>query len=86
MNSGEVLSKVSSPSGRAAQLVADKTLTAEQKVRRIFLLVYSRAPKPAELERALRHLASGKAPGEEKALLEDLLWALLNTKEFMYNH
>jgi hypothetical protein len=86
MNSGEILNKVSSPTGRAAVLAADKALSPEQKVRQIFLLVYSRPPKPQDLELALRHLSRAKNPGEEKAALEDLLWALINTKEFMYNH
>jgi hypothetical protein len=86
MNSSEVIGKVSSPSGRAATLAADMSLSREQKVRRIFLLGYSRAPKPRDLELALRHLSRANKPGEEKALLEDLLWALVNTKEFTYNH
>jgi hypothetical protein len=86
MNSAEVLGKVSSASGRAATLSADASLSSEQKLRKIFLLVYSRNPKPRELERALRHLSRAKNRTEEKAALEDLLWALINTKEFMYNH
>jgi hypothetical protein len=86
MNSGEVISKVSSPTGRAARLAADTTLRPAQKVRQIFLLVYSRAPTPREEELALRHLSRAKDGIEEKAILEDLLWALINTKEFMYNH
>jgi hypothetical protein len=86
MNSGEVLGKVSSPTGRAAVLAADASLSAEQKVRQIFLLVYSRNPKPREVELALRHLSRAKNKIEEKSALEDLLWALINTKEFMYNH
>jgi hypothetical protein len=86
MNSGEVIGKVSSPTGRAATLATDTTLRPAQKVRQIILLVYSRAPKPRELELALRHLSRAKNPIEEKAILEDLLWALINTKEFMYNH
>jgi hypothetical protein len=86
MNSGEVLGKVAAPTGRAAALAADKSLSKEQKVRQIFLLVYSRAPRPREMDRALRHLSGAKDPAQEKALLEDLLWALINTKEFMFNH
>jgi hypothetical protein len=86
MNSSEMVGKVSSPLGRAAALLADTTLTPEKKVRQIFLLVYSRAPRPRELDRALRHLGRAKNRVEEKACLEDLLWALINTKEFMYNH
>jgi hypothetical protein len=86
MNSPEVLGKLNAPSGRATALAVDTSLTREQKVRRIFLLVYSRAPKPKELELALRHLSPAKNSVEEKASLEDLLWALINTKEFMFNH
>jgi hypothetical protein len=86
MNSGEVTGKVSSPAGRAATLAADATLSPTQKILQIFLLVYSRAPKARELELALRHLSRAKDRNEEKAILEDLLWALINTKEFMYNH
>jgi hypothetical protein len=86
MNSGEVLGKVSSPTGRAATLTADASLSSEKKVRQIFMLVYSRAPRPREVDLAQRHLARAKNATEERAALEDLLWALINTKEFMYNH
>jgi hypothetical protein len=86
MNSSEVLSKVSSPTGRAAVLAADTSLSREKKVRQIFLLVYSRAPRPGDLDRALRYLSRARNQAEEKAAIEDLLWALINTKEFMYNH
>lgn len=86
MNSKEVLGKVSSATGRAANLSADTASSPEQKVRKIFLLVYSRAPKPHERDLALRHLSRARTPSEQKASWEDLLWALINTKEFMYNH
>jgi len=86
MNSSEVVGKVASPTGRAAVLSADTTLPPQQKVRQIFLLVYSRAPKPREMDLALSHLSKVKNQAEEKAALEDLLWALINTKEFMFNH
>jgi hypothetical protein len=86
MNSGEVIGKVSSPIGRAARLSADTNLSPAQKVRQIFLLVYSRAPTAREQDLALRYLSRAKDRTEEKAILEDLLWALINTKEFTYNH
>jgi hypothetical protein len=86
MNSSEILSKVSSPTGRAALMAADATRTSEQKVREIFLLVYSRPPRPKEFNLALKHLEKAKSIPDQKGALEDLIWALLNTKEFMYIH
>jgi len=86
MNSPEMVGKVSSHSGRAAAFVADTKTPREKKIEQMFLLVYSRPPKPQELDRAQRHLAKAKNPVEEKAAFEDLLWALINTKEFMFNH
>ncbi|MDB5385019.1 MAG: hypothetical protein JWM11_665, partial [Planctomycetaceae bacterium] len=47
---------------------------------------FSRPPKPRETALALGRLAKAKDPVAEKAAIEDILWALINTKEFMYNH
>jgi hypothetical protein len=53
---------------------------AEELVRSAWLRTVSRPPSPEESERAVAHLnqASSAADG-----MKDLLWALLNTKEFM---
>ncbi len=52
-------------------------------VREAYLRTLGRSPEPAEAEAAEGHLAeaSDSAKG-----LRDLLWALLNTKEFITNH
>jgi hypothetical protein len=86
MNSPEVIGKVSSPTGRAAMLSAETTKAKEEKIREIYLAAYSRRPKPAELVLLLSYLNKSQNPQEEKAALEDILWALINTKEFMFNH
>ncbi len=83
LNSGEVQGKLSSGGGRAAALVADKTHTPEEKIREIYLLVYSRPPQSDEVAVAVGHLSKAK---DEKAAYEDILWALINTKEFLFNH
>jgi hypothetical protein len=82
-NSDEVRGKLASPTGRAAALAADKTRSPEEKVRELYLLAYSRPPGPRPLALALDHLSRAK---DERAALEDILWALLNTKEFLFNH
>jgi hypothetical protein len=81
-----VIAKVSSPTGRAALLSADTTKTKDQKIREIYLAAYSRQPTPTEMGLLLSHLNQAQNPQEEKAALEDILWALINTKEFMFNH
>lgn len=48
-----------------------------------WLRAYGRLPADSERQRALQHLAAAESPG---AGLEDLLWSLLNTKEFLLNH
>jgi hypothetical protein len=43
----------------------------------------SRPPVPEELEIATKHIESKQTPREG---LEDVVWALINTKEFLFNH
>jgi len=83
LNSAEVQSKLSDANGRAAKLAADTNRTHEEKVRDLYLWVYARPPVPEELQVALAHLE--KHENKQQAY-EDILWALLNTKEFLFNH
>jgi hypothetical protein len=83
LNSSEVQGKLSAASGLAAALAADKDRPREEKVRQIYLRVYSREPQSDEAAVALGHLSKAK---EEKLAYEDILWALINTKEFLFNH
>ncbi|REK15768.1 MAG: DUF1549 domain-containing protein [Planctomycetota bacterium] len=83
LNSAEVQGKLSSGGARAALLAADQERSREAKVREIYLRVYSREPADDEMAVALGHLEKSK---DEKLAFEDILWALVNTKEFLFNH
>ena len=54
-----------------------------ETVRRIYRQVLSREPSRAEIEQALAFLRAHR-PAREAA--EDLLWALINSTEFVYQH
>ncbi len=75
--------KLSAAGGRAAELAADKKRSDEEKIRELYLWVYSREPLPDESAVALAHLKKAK---DKQQAYEDILWALVNTKEFLFNH
>jgi len=50
----------------------------------LYLSTLSRYPSPTEVHFALRQVRDSKEP--RAAALEDILWALVNTEEFLYNH
>jgi len=84
LNSTEVHEKVSAPNGRAAILAKDDSRSPEEKVRELYRWVYSREPDADEVGIALTHLEKHReAP---QTAWEDIVWALLNTKEFLFNH
>ena len=93
LNSKDLQSKLASDSGTAARLAADPR-PEDQRIRDLYLLALGRAPKADEVRLAQEHVARkvGKAnddPGKAKArreAFEDLVWALVNTKEFLFNH
>ena len=81
MNAPNLHGKVTSDEGRAARL-AGGDQTPEQIIAELYLLAYNRPPDTEELEVGLSVFAA--AQGNRRQATEDLLWALLNTPEFMF--
>jgi len=81
-NSTEVEDKIASGNGRIARLVQAKT-RPEQAVDELYLSALARYPDAAARKLALGYLA---VQTDYRRGLEDLLWALVNTREFMFNH
>jgi len=81
MNAPGLHAKVTSDSGRAALLAASKK-TSEEIVDELYLLVYSRLPSAEEKKKCLAVYADKNS--NRRQATEDILWALLNTPEFVF--
>mgnify|MGYP000872387893 CR=1 FL=1 len=81
-NSDEIEAKIADGNGRVAKLVKAKA-EPRAAVEELYLAALARRPTTVELNRAAAHVAD--AADKPKAL-EDVLWALLNSREFMFNH
>jgi len=66
-----------------AKMIQDKKSDREV-VEDLFLRVFGRMPKDKEWAAMQQAIASD--PGARQNVLEDLFWALLNSKEFYFNH
>jgi len=89
LNAKDIQEKLANDKGRAATLASDTVRSDEQKLRELYLLAYARAPEKIEIESGLKHLqeaAKTSDPKKQRAAYEDLVWAMLNTKEFLFNH
>ena len=65
----------------------------DQRIRSLFLLAFSREPSGSEvllarahLEREIKDKDGKEKPVDRKASYEDIIWALFNTKEFLFKH
>ncbi len=58
-------------------------LTAEQVIERIYLRCVTRTPSKAEMDKLMKSV--NEAENKVNAL-EDIFWAVLNSREFVFNH
>jgi hypothetical protein len=68
--------------GRLAKWKPDPALNDEAQLNAIYLCSLSRYPTAAERERIEPRLADQ----DRRQVFQDVLWAILNSKEFLYNH
>ncbi|MFO1497524.1 MAG: DUF1549 and DUF1553 domain-containing protein [Verrucomicrobiota bacterium] len=91
LNSKEIQEKVSAKTGRAAAWASDTSQNDQARIRELYLWAYGRRPDDTELNLAGNHLYKKTSGAKDMTLarreaFEDLLWALINTKEFLFNH
>jgi hypothetical protein len=82
LNSNEIQGKLARAGGRAEKLAADKR-SDEEKVRELFVWCFGRQPSQEHLQVALDHINRHQA--NKRQAYENILWALINTKEFVFN-
>ena len=83
MNSDQIQTRIGYESRRADNL-AKSDKTPEEIIEEIYLSVYSRFPSDEESEIALGAFSAEGA--SRKTAVEDIIWALINTAEFVLNH
>jgi hypothetical protein len=94
MNAADIRSKLGVGGGRADRL-AKSEKPPEDRIRELYLVAFAREPQANEMKVALDYFAeprtdaTGNPLDPQRAATEnfqDLIWALINTKEFLFNH
>ena len=83
MNSTEIMHKIRSRDGAARRLALSKATPAEV-IDTLYLSTLTRFPNAKE--KALMLRAFAEAEDDRQGAVEDILWALMNTRGFVYNH
>ena len=61
-------------------------MSATEKIEALYLTALCRKPRTDELARLVPYVESGGARKDTRMALSDVLWALLNSGEFLLNH
>jgi len=92
LNSKDIQDKLVAENGRPALLAKDSS-SDDDKIRGLYMLAFAREATPDEVKIGVEHiqkktagLAADKMVRAKRAAYEDIVWALLNTKEFLFNH
>ncbi|HEV3437633.1 MAG TPA: DUF1549 and DUF1553 domain-containing protein [Gemmata sp.] len=89
LNSEEVQGKITRSGGRADALAkADDKRPDAEKIDELFLWAFARKPSAEDKKSALEHIekmVAKNAAAGKKTAYENILWAIINTKEFVFN-
>ncbi len=83
-NGDTINQKLSAKDNRLEKLLAAKT-SPEKIIEDAYLSSLSRYPTASEQEKLLKVLSEAK-DSEKRAVVEDIYWAILSSKEFLFNH
>ncbi len=81
-NSDEIENKLASGDGRIAKLVATDQPIPEM-IDELYLSAFARRPTDVERQTTVSYVES---QDDRRRALEDVLWTIVNSKEFMFNH
>lgn len=84
LNSKGIQDKLTAGGAAAQKLAGDTMRRDEEKITDLYVQAFSRAPESEELAAAVKYVDERKEKPTEA--YEDIIWALINTKEFMFNH
>jgi len=86
MTDQTLLAKFNDPKGRVRSIV-QAISSSEEQVDELFLATLTRYPTPKEKADALAHMKTKSVDSKSQVeALNALLWALINTREFILNH
>ncbi|MHC4953072.1 MAG: DUF1553 domain-containing protein [Planctomycetota bacterium] len=83
LNSSDIQRRIER-STRLAAVLRNTRRDTDRGVRALYLLILSRHPLPAEMQAVRNYARSSGLNG--KQVMDDLVWTLINSKEFLYAH
>ena len=92
INAREIQDRLVASAGRAASLAGYGPASDKHSINELYLLAFSRLPNTREMKAAQDYIEktvsrhAGDAPSLRRAAYEDLIWVLMNTKEFSFNY
>ncbi|MEO5715735.1 MAG: PSD1 and planctomycete cytochrome C domain-containing protein [Luteolibacter sp.] len=72
--------------GKKVETLLNEKKSPAEIIDSLYLTVLCRPPTDMEKEKLVSAVAEQKEPAMIKETLEDIFWALLNSKEFIFNH
>jgi hypothetical protein len=82
LNSTQVTDKINK--SKKLKLLTDQTPSKEKLISEIYLLILNRTPLQSETSTAMTYFAENKKDKYQNT--SDLVWALINMKEFLFDH